>query len=314
MFLDRQTSTLSQERGLIFRARIRDVEIIREERGLSFKVLEDAGGDFSVPTPLPMTAYGMHWALNPVVLLDNAVRRECNDLRLMVRTLMSRALILSHQDVKSFFQWFCWFRDYALRVFQVEEEGLYFMIESRCSLDDTLLAAPSRDAIKRDIINTMQCLSVERRSFSKDNIARRLVHLQRVSNRLVDDIERYLREKESHLPSLLKERFSRSEADTCEMMLIQGLARGGGGISDVILSLEWMRETCPRMYSKWLHQHPTVSLQVRAGEGLWLGGSNFRQHMRASCHLGGVCRRTRFIRRMRESSTMGRFFGRGMWA
>jgi len=99
--------------------------------------------------PMYMVEFGRGWAEDIFALLQNAVRREVQDLYYIVNSMGKRSVDLSKQDVSDFYEWLSFFALLLDFLFQFEEKSLMPWIEARVSLDGDLGAASRKSRADR---------------------------------------------------------------------------------------------------------------------------------------------------------------------
>jgi len=105
--------------------------------------------------PLYLTSMGEHWAPDVLGFLNNAVRRELQDMYYLVASMQKRVVDLSHDDIDDFYTWFDLFEAFVKAYFAMLEEVFVPWVSEKIPAEG-IMAPAAREESRYSILGGIQ--------------------------------------------------------------------------------------------------------------------------------------------------------------
>eukprot|EP00186_Timspurckia_oligopyrenoides_P001666 CAMPEP_0182451652 /NCGR_PEP_ID=MMETSP1172-20130603/43832_1 /TAXON_ID=708627 /ORGANISM="Timspurckia oligopyrenoides, Strain CCMP3278" /LENGTH=823 /DNA_ID=CAMNT_0024649437 /DNA_START=64 /DNA_END=2534 /DNA_ORIENTATION=+ len=207
--------------------------------------------------PLRLVPYRRNWALDPLALPHNAIRRELMDCYVMLYAMDVRREDLAMKDYEMFFGWWRVFSTFFMHYLEAEEEVLYPWIESVVKLSG-LLQASKREKIKEHLKHVIVLIAKsEERLYSSNFDFEPLYVLKRAVDKVALLTQEYFGYEERTLPRIIANSFKEANKRELDKNMVNFYLKGSSPASDIVILTRWLQpdERDPKKLLEWRYDN-----------------------------------------------------------
>ena len=194
-----------------------------------------------------LTPWGQSWAVDSFCLIHNAIKAEIRDLFGMAYVMQRRKLVLSHEHVEMFYEWWSEFVEFVEVALTIEEEVYFKWVGSKDYLRGSFKSR-ERMRVYGATRNCMANVTEYREKFVPqlpvgERLEGLLVHLSGFTEILKHHDEVY-----ADLPKYLETLFKPKEKDAITKQMVAAFRGSDGYNRNLVLLARWLPE---RSMKRW---------------------------------------------------------------
>jgi len=219
--------------------------------------------------PLRLVPYRKMWAMDPLALPHNAIRKELLDCYVILYAMDVRREELNAKDYEMFFGWWRVFSTFLLHYLKAEEEVLYPWIENAVRLQG-LLAADKREKIKEHLRHVVVLIAKSETRFNTTSFEYEPLY---VLKRAVDKVallsQEYFGYEERTLPRYVMSVYTEADKRELDKNMVNFYLKGSSPASDIVILTRWLQpdERDPKKLLEW--RYDNLKPVIYAKYGMW---------------------------------------------